>query len=349
MPHDRIDAGPDTGRIDLSAWRQRAQRFESEIAKAVIGQERVIRLLTIALFARGHVLLEGDVGVGKTTLLRAAARCVGGAYERIEGTIDLMPGDLIYHTFLAEDGRPRVEEGPVLRASEDLAIFFFNEINRARPQVHSLLLRLMAERSVSAFNREFHFPHLVVFADRNRVEREETFELPAAARDRFLMEIAIETPRDTETRRALAFDTRFHDGDRLIAGLEADILAFDELNDIGRAIQSEVKASETLERYVIALWQAVRNPGEAGIVIPGVDTSRLVAAGASPRGLSYLVRAARVAAWLDGRSMAVPEDVRAVFYETMAHRIFFEPVYEIRRETIASELVDALFETVPVP
>jgi MoxR-like ATPase len=349
MPLDKMEAGDAAGPIDLPAWRNRARKFETEIAKVVIGQERVIRLLTIALFARGHVLLEGDVGVGKTTLLRAAARGVGGAYERIEGTIDLMPGDLVYHTYLAEDGRPRVEEGPVLRAGENLAIFFFNEINRARPQVHSLLLRLMAERSVSAFNREFRFPHLVVFADRNRVEREETFELPAAARDRFLMEIAIATPSDPATRRELAFNTRFHDGDSLIASVEEGILAYDRLNDVGRAIQDEIKTSETLERYVINLWQAVRNPAEAGIEIPGVDATRLVAAGASPRGLSYLVRAARVAAWLDGRTMAVPEDIRAVFFETMAHRIFFEPVYEMRRETIARELVEALFETVPVP
>jgi len=349
MPHDGTNVGDVAKRVDLSGWRDRAKAFETEIAKAVVGQGRVIRLLTIALFARGHVLLEGDVGVGKTTLLRAAARCVGGAYGRIEGTIDLMPGDLIYHTYLAEDGRPRVEEGPVLRAGENLAIFFFNEINRARPQVHSLLLRLMAERSVSAFNREFRFPHLVVFADRNRVEREETFELPAAARDRFLMEIAIDVPTDPETRRALAFDTRFHDGDRLIGSLQEAILDYDQLNEVAEAIQSTTKTSDALERYVLGLWQAVRNPGEAGIEIDGVDTSRLVAAGASPRGLSYLVRAARVAAWLDGRTMAVPEDVRAVFYETMAHRIFFEPVYEIRRETIARALIDALFETVPVP
>src|SRR5689334_5980021 len=126
MPHDQIEAGHKAELVNLPAWRARAAKFETEIAKAVIGQARVIRLLTIALFARGHVLLEGDVGVGKTTLLRAAARAVGGAYERIEGTIDLMPGDLIYHTYLAEDGRPRVDEGPVLRAGEDLAIFFFN-------------------------------------------------------------------------------------------------------------------------------------------------------------------------------------------------------------------------------
>jgi MoxR-like ATPase len=255
----------------------------------------------------------------------------------------------IYHTYLAEDGRPRVDPGPVVRAGEDLAIFFFNEINRARPQVHSLLLRLMAERSVTAFNREFHFPHLIVFADRNRIEREETFELPAAARDRFLMEILIETTPGAETRRALAFDTRFHDGEKLIGGLREGILGFDRLNRVGAAIQSGIKTSPALETYVVNLWDAVRNPSAAGIEIPGIDTSRLVAAGASPRGISYLVRAARVAAWLDGREMTVPEDVRSVFHETMAHRIFFEPVYELRRNTIARELISALFETVPVP
>src|SRR5687767_8691716 len=99
----------------LSDWRERARRFEQEIAKVVLGQDRVTRLLTIATFARGHVLLEGDVGVGKTTLLRAMARAIGGAFERIEGTIDLMPADLVYHAHLGEDGRPRIDPGPLLR------------------------------------------------------------------------------------------------------------------------------------------------------------------------------------------------------------------------------------------
>lgn len=340
-------AGGPTGILD--DWRRRAVAFEQEVGKAVVGQERAIRLLTIAIFARGHVLLEGDVGVGKTTLLRATARAMGGAFERIEGTIDLMPSDLIYHTYLAEDGRPRVEPGPVLRSGEDLAIFFFNEINRARPQVHSLLLRLMAERSLTAFNRDYHFPDLLVMADRNRVEREETFELPAAARDRFLMELAIAAPQDAEARRALAFDPRFHDVDQLIESVREGVLDHRLIGQVARQIQSEVHASPVLETYVLNLWHAFRNPHEAGIRIDGVDMERLVQAGASPRGISALVRAARVAAWLEGRRMVVPEDIRSVFSETLSHRLFLDTLYDLRRDQLMPALIAALFETVPAP
>ena len=148
---------------NLAKWRKLALNLEGEINKVIVGQEKPIRLITNAIFSRGHVLLEGDVGVGKTTILKAFARSIGGGYERIEGTIDLMPNDLIYHTYLGEDGKPRVSDGPVLKSGEDLSIFFFNEINRARPQVHSLLLRIMAERTLSAFNKEYKFPHLLVF------------------------------------------------------------------------------------------------------------------------------------------------------------------------------------------
>ncbi len=332
-----------------SDFAERARLFESEIEQVVVGQSRAIKLLTIAIIAHGHVLLEGDVGVGKTTLLRAAARGLGGAYERVEGTIDLMPTDLIYHTYLDEDGRPRVEPGPVLRNGSELSIFFFNEINRARPQVHSLLLRLMAERSVSAFNKEYTLPHMLVFADRNRIEREETFELPAAARDRFFMEIGISAPGDPETSKALAFDPRYHDTDALISQVPEGILDHLRLPEISRDIQQSVKASEAIQSYVVNLWKAARNPAAAGIEIDGVDMTRLVQGGPSPRGMSYLIRAARAAAWLDGRAAIMPEDVRGVFKEVMAHRIFFQPVYELRRDMIAPALCKSLFDFVPVP
>lgn len=333
----------------LSDWRDRALHFEREISKVVLGQARTIRLLTIATFARGHVLLEGDVGVGKTTLLRAMARAIGGAFERIEGTIDLMPADLIYHAHLGEDGRPRIDPGPLLRQGEDLSVFFFNEINRARPQVHSLLLRLMAERSVSAFNREYHFPNVQVFADRNRVEREETFELPAAARDRFLMEVQVDTPTDPDARCRLVFDPRFHDVDTLLLDVEIGVLDPAALGVIARTIQTGIRTSEALELYTAALWQAIREPASRGIQIEGVDMARLVQGGASPRGMSYLVRAARVRAWLEGRDMVVPEDLRAVFPEVMAHRIFIDPVYELRRSRIIGDLIAQMFERVPAP
>ena len=221
----------------LADWLKKAEKFEDAIKLAVVGQERAAHLITISVFSRGHVLLKGDVGVGKTTLLRAVARAIGGAYERVEGSVDLMPSDLIYYTYIGEDGKPKVDPGPVLRNGDSLSTFFFNEINRARPQVHSLLLRVMAERSVTAFNKEFEFPHLQVFADRNRIEKEETFEISSAAKDRFLMEISIETPQETEIQKALMFDPKFHDVDSLIKTVPDSVLPFKELNKVVKVIK----------------------------------------------------------------------------------------------------------------
>jgi MoxR-like ATPase len=333
----------------LADWRALALRVEDEVAKAVIGQRDVIRLINVALFARGHVLLEGDVGVGKTTVLRAFARAVGGDFERVEGTVDLMPGDLVYHTYVDGDGKPRIDPGPLLRHGERLVTFFFNEINRARPQVQSLLLRAMAERSVSAFNREHRFPQMTVFADRNKIEKEETFELASAARDRFMFELSMGKPADRAVRRALVFDTAYHDVDELLAQVAPDVLPWQQLNTIGKAVQAGVRTSETIEHYVLNLWDASEDPRRFGIALDGVDMARLIVSGASPRGMSALLRAARVVAWLDGRDHLRPDDVRAVLPAVLGHRVFFAPVYELRRAEIAPALVGRILDTVAVP
>jgi MoxR-like ATPase len=333
----------------LADWRAHALKLESEINKVVIGQQSPIRAITTSIFARGHVLLEGDVGVGKTTLLRAFTRAIGGGYQRIEGTIDLMPNDLVYHTYLGEDGKPHVSPGPLLMSGENLSVFFFNEINRARPQVHSLLLRVMAERTLTAFNKEHYFPHMLVFADRNQVEKEETFDIPSAARDRFMMEIPIVVPSDPEIMEALVFDTKFHNVDALVDTIEADVLQFDQLNAFSALVQSKVDASPTLRRYALDLWRATKTPLDFGVKVSGVDMNRLILSGASPRGMSMLLRAARVNAWLNDREAVLPDDIHTVFHETIAHRLVFSPVYEMRRTEIAREMLSAIINTVSAP
>lgn len=334
---------------DMNAWRDRALHFENQLNGIALGLARAVRLLTVAVMARGHVLLEGNVGVGKTTLLRAAARGIGGAYQRIEGTIDLMPHDLIYHTHVDRDGRPRVDPGPLLAQGSELSVFFFNEINRARPQVHSLLLRVMAERSVTAFNAEHRFDYLQVFADRNRVEKEETFELPGAARDRFLMELLIEPDDDDEIHRQLMFDARFHDTETLIAAMPEALLDHRALPQVAQRIQTQVQAGDTVQRFAGHLRRATHRPGEYGIRLPDIDVDELVLAGVGPRGMSMLIRAAKVCAWLDGRDSLTPEDLCQVFHEVIAHRVFFTPIYELQRAHIASAFSAEILRKVPSP
>ena len=207
----------------------------------------------------------------------------------------------------------------------------------------------MAERSINAFNKQFEFPHLQVFADRNRIEKEETFEISSAAKDRFLMEISIETPEAINVQKSLMFDTKFHDVDELIKTVPDSVLPFMELNNISSLIQSSIEASESMKNYAVRLWKSLRDPSSLNINIDGVDSSRLVEAGASPRGMAMLIRAAKVNAWLAGRLTLIPEDLHGGLKETMTHRIFLYPNYELMRDEIVKELLVACTEKVPAP
>jgi len=334
---------------DLDRWRERAHALQEGVAQAVVGQARPIRLTTLALFAGGHVLLEGNVGVGKTTLLRAFARAIGGGFERIEGTVDLMPSDLIYHAYIDSEGRPRVESGPLLHHGADLAVFFFNEINRARSQVQALLLRVMAERSVRAFNRDTALPHVSVFADRNRVEREETFELAAAARDRFMIEVSIDAPATDELRWQLASEPQFHDTDQLLERVPQGLLDFRALREAAAAIQRSVRSSDALRRYALALWDTLERPSAHGLALDGADLDRLLVAGPSPRAVAMLIRMARARAWLEGRDYLVPEDLREPWHEVMIHRLALDPVFELRRAQLVPRLLSQVLDRVAAP
>jgi MoxR-like ATPase len=260
-----------------------------------------------------------------------------------------MPNDLLYSAWVDAQGKPVIDPGPLIAQGEDLAVFFFNEINRARPQVQSLLLRAMAERSVDAFGREYKFPHMLVFADRNAVEKEETFELSAAARDRFLFEINISRPTDEALRRKLIFDPVFHDVDELIGAVGEPLLDYRDLNALDREIQSTIYLSPEIENYVVRLWDASWSPQDLGIELEDIYVEDLVVAGASVRGMSALVRAAKVSAWLEGRDHVLPDDVHTVLLPAMTHRVFLSPVYEGRREQIMPKFIRALRDHIATP
>jgi MoxR-like ATPase len=164
-----------------------------------------------------------------------------------------------------------------------------------------------------------------------------------------MMEVTIDAPTDPAERRALMFDPRYHDTDTLIGSLADALVAHRDLNDVAATIQREVQASETLQQYALDLWRATAAPAEFGVRLSDIDTSQLMLAGASPRGMGMLLRAARVTAWLEGRSYATPEDVQAVFDVVISHRLCFQPVYEMRRPEIAGPLIAGILGSVAAP
>ncbi len=312
----------------IHEWRDYAEKIQLDANNKILGQEKAIKLIIISLFSRGHVLLEGGVGVGKTTLLQIITKLIGGEYERVEGTVDMMPNDIIYHASINDEGKPHISNGPLLKKGENLSIFFFNEINRARPQVHSLLLRAMAEKSISAFNKDVFLPNMVVFADRNQVEKNETFELPAAARDRFMMEISIQAPEEKELRDAIIFNTQFQNTTKLVGDIPKPKFDCKELNAVCDAIQENIQASDHIKNYVENLWLATENPKKFKIDIKEVDIDDFIVAGSSPRGMIMLIKAAKVNAWLNRRTYIEPIDINEIFHEVMAHRLVINRIYE---------------------
>lgn len=340
--------------IVLADWRDKALEMENEVNKVVKGNSRAIRLIITSIFARGHVILKGEVGVAKTTILRSVARCLGGGFSRVPGTEDLMPSDLIVRMDYDRKAEKWIPEpGPLLVHGDNLAVLFFNEINRARPQALSAILQAMEERTVEAFGRTWDIPYLNVFADRNSLETGQTHEIISAGFDRFFREITIVVPEDAEVRKEIFCNPRYYNMNKLVDEVREGIVEFREINDVFEAIQQGVEMSSEIQTYVDELWQATRNPKKFRIDslkdADVDDTASIIQQGASSRGGGMLARSARTNAWINGCVDVLPEHVLDGFDETMAHRVFLTHSAERRRSAIARHLMVAIKEKVSAP
>src|SRR5688500_10201293 len=319
--------GADTGADSRAALA----RLRAEVAKAVIGQEAVVTGLVIALLCRGHVLLEGVPGVAKTLLVRTLAAALALDAKRLQFTPDLMPGDVTGSLiFDARTAAFEFREGPVFTN-----LLLADEINRTPPKTQASLLEVMEERQVSVEGMPRRLPEpFVVIATQNPVEYEGTYPLPEAQLDRFLLKINVPIPtRDEELGVLRAHHHGFDPRDLKAAGVRPVATAADLA--AGRAAAGRVSVTDPVLSYVVDLCRATR-------VSPSLEL------GASPRGATALLAAAKAWAWLTGRDYVTPDDVKALARPTLRHRVRLRPEAEL--EGVSTDAVlDAVLATVPTP
>jgi MoxR-like ATPase len=317
--------------IDLSTTRLAQVRHE--LGRVIVGQDRVVDRLLVAVLADGHVLLEGAPGLGKTLLLSTLARTLGGTFNRIQFTPDLIPSDIVgTRIFRPSSESFDVEPGPIIAN-----IVLVDEINRAPARVQSALLEAMAERQVTVGGRTFAMPRpFLVVATQNPVESEGVYPLAEAQRDRFLMRVPVDYPTPAEERAIVA---RMADE----APQAARLLDPADVVDLQLAAR-RVAIDEAAVDYAIRLVLATRDPAAHGLpTLVG-----LLEYGASPRASLGLVRSARAMALLRGRERAVPQDVYDVAYDILNARLALSYRAMAEGFTIDDVLVE-LLTTVPAP
>jgi MoxR-like ATPase len=310
--------------------RQLEEQLARELGRVVIGAHSAVRSLSIALVARGHVLVQGVPGLGKTLLARALACALGGEFKRIQGTADLMPSDIIgVHVFDEAQRAFVFRPGPVFAD-----VLLVDEINRAGPKTQSALLEAMEERQVSVERAAWPLPEdFLVIATQNPHEFEGTYPLPESQLDRFMLRIDVDYP----AREAEAAILARYGG--VLAGAQS---ALAEVAVLGRSLVSEARAeverihvSEALLAYVLDLASASR------------EHARLTL-GLSTRGALALLKAARIAAGLRGADFVTPDDVKEIAVPVMAHRLVLTP--EAALEGVSDlDVVRALLAETPVP
>ncbi|MEV5572193.1 MoxR family ATPase [Spirillospora sp. NPDC052269] len=309
------------------------QRTVAEVKKVIVGQEHMVERMVVALLARGHCLIEGVPGVAKTLAVGTLARVVGGTFARLQFTPDLVPSDIvgtrIYHPSTEQFD---VELGPVF-----VNFVLADEINRAPAKVQSALLEVMAERQVSLGGHTYPLPApFIVLATQNPIESEGVYPLPEAQRDRFLMKIDVRYPgahEELQILRRMSVDPP-----------EADpLLTPDRLIGLQRAAE-EVSVHELVADYIVRLVMATREPEQYRLP----DLRPVIEIGASPRATLGLVAASRALALLNGRDYVLPDDVRAVARDVMAHRIVLS--FDALADGVdTGDVVEQILAAVPPP
>ncbi len=317
----------------LSAIRSMMQ----QMGKSVIGQEEVVRTLTLALLCNGNVLLEGLPGTAKTRSIKTLSQVLQAKLGRIQFTPDLLPSDITGNETYLENKQGKSEllfqPGPIF--SE---LVLADEINRAPAKVQSALLEAMEERQVTVAGKTYKLPALfMVLATQNPIEQEGTYPLPEAQMDRFLMKISVDYPQ-AEAELEIVRMLQIEEGAK---GEPLQMISQDHIFAARDTIQ-QMSVSEPVEQYIVDLVMATRQPGLFGDKLGGwIDT------GSSPRASIALHRSSRASAWLDGREHVTPDDVRSVLHAIMRHRLII--TYDALADKISpDDIIDEIIRQVAV-
>jgi len=304
------------------------------LGEHIIGQEKLIDRLLIALLADGHLLVEGAPGLAKTKAIKNLSEGIEGDFHRIQFTPDLLPSDITgTEIYRPEDGSFRFQQGPIFHN-----LVLADEINRAPAKVQSALLEAMAEHQVSVGRETFELPKLfLVMATQNPIEQEGTYPLPEAQLDRFLMHVTVDYP-DTDSEREILNLVR--NEARKISTTPPKVVPQTSLFAARQEVLN-IHMAEPVEEYVLQLVMATRNPAPYS-----EELSKWIDFGASPRGTISLDLCSRAHAWLKGKDFVSPEDVHEVFHDVLRHRVLLS--FEAEAAGVdADQVLTRILELVP--